>query len=89
MKATKLRPWTDDLSFPARKELRLHFAVLVSVDTTNPDLVDQVRSVRHGTIEKTVGDEIKSNLESLTYVRHVSVQLSKGDNHHERNVLSE
>jgi len=77
MKRQSSRHLLYNLNFPAPPELRLQFAILVSVDTTNADLVDQVRSIRHGSVEKTVGDEIQANLESLGYVRHASVTQPK------------
>jgi hypothetical protein len=49
----------------------------VWVDPTNPELVDRVRSLRHGSIEQVVRDEINSNLASLSYVRRLSTEVEE------------
>ena len=54
--------------------------VVASVDAKDEDLSEAVRDSRSDrTIADVVRDEIKSNLESVSYVRHVAIMSqSKG-----------
>jgi hypothetical protein len=54
--------------------------VVASVDAEDEDLSEAVRDSRGDrTIADVVRDEIKSNLESVSYVRHVAIMTkSKG-----------
>ena len=54
--------------------------VVASVDAEDEDLSEAVRDPRGDrTIADVVRDEIKSNLESVSYVRHVAIMTeSKG-----------
>src|SRR5947209_7906463 len=51
----------------------LTLSVSVYVDPTDEILVETVTSTRGGSIERTVREEIQSNLESVSYVKQVVV----------------
>lgn len=70
-------PWRQRLPVREEHQYRVTVTATVWVDPTDVELVDLVVNTRHGSIEKVVRDEIQSNLESLPYVKRLSVQDSQ------------
>jgi hypothetical protein len=55
--------------------------VTVWLDPTDETLVENVTNMRHGSIEQVVRGEIQSNLESLSYVKRLSVWAEQPKEH--------
>jgi len=67
------RPLRQELQYPVT------FVVTAWTDPTDEVLVETVQSTRRGSIDQVVRDEIRSNLESLSYVKRLSVNLTRLD----------
>jgi len=60
---------------PVRPEhqYQLTLTITVWVDQTDPILYDRVINTRHGSIEQVVRDEVQSHLQSVPYIKRVSL----------------
>lgn len=54
--------------------ITIKLAVTILVDPTDDELLDRFDESRRLSIGKLIGDEIESNLNSVSYVRYVSVE---------------
>lgn len=58
-----------------RRDITVRLSLTVHVDPTDDELLDRYdQSNRPFSVANVVSDEVRSNLESVSYVRHVSIE---------------